>query len=217
MSSLQLIFGNKNYSSWSLRPWILMKHYQVPFEEKRIPLFTDESKQVLSQHYSNGKVPVLMDGDFEVWDSLAILEYISEQYLDGKGWPQNTKARAIARAVSAEMHSSFVAVRNEMPMNCRKQFQDFTYSATAQADVDRICSIWEICRSTYGHSGDWLFGEFSIADAMFAPIALRFHSYCIELTPSAQTYVTNILNHPHIQDWIEAGKTEEEVIGEDEA
>ena len=216
MSSLQLIFGNKNYSSWSLRPWLLMKHYQVSFEEKRIPLFTDESKQVLSQLNSNGKVPVLIDGDFEVWDSLAILEYISEQYLAGKGWPQSSQARAIARAVSAEMHSSFVAVRSEMPMNCRKQFKGFTYSTAAQADIDRICSLWEMCRSTYGDGGDWLFSDFSIADAMFAPIALRFHGYGVELPTNAQTYVTSILHHPHIQAWIEEGKRETEVISADE-
>jgi glutathione S-transferase len=216
MPGLTLIFGNKNYSSWSLRPWIFMRHFQIPFEEKRIPLFTDTTDEQLAPYFSNYKVPVLLDGEFVVWDSLAILEYLSENYLQAKGWPEDVKARAVARSVSAEMHSSFTNLRNVLPMNCRKKFPGFKLSPEVQTDIDRVKAVWRHCREQYGREGDWLFGEFSIADAMYAPVALRFAGYDVQLENLEAAYVQTILNHPDIIDWIDAGTKETEIIGEDE-
>ena len=216
MSNLTLIIGNKNYSSWSLRPWFFMAHHKMEFAEKRIPLFTPTTEQDLAHYNSDFKVPVLQDEELIVWDSLAIMEYLSENHLQGKGWPEDINQRAIARSVSAEMHSSFSHVRNEFPMNCRKQFTQIQPTAGAQREIQRISELWSYCRNQSSNTGPWLFGGFSIADAMFAPIALRFAGYHIALSDSAQSYVETILNHPAIQQWIEAGKQEKEVIGDDE-
>jgi len=216
MAKLTLIFGNKNYSSWSLRPWVLMKHYNISFEEKRVALFTETTNDELAQYYSDFKVPVLKDDDLIVWDSLSILEYVSEKYLQGKGWPHDDKVRATARSVSAEMHSSFMNVRNEMPMNCRKKFKDIKLSAEAEREVERIKTLWRYCRREFGSDGEWLFGKYSIADAMYAPIALRFHGYNIPLEGVEADYVQSVLNQPCIIEWIEAGKNEKEIIDQDE-
>ena len=216
MPELTLVIGNKNYSSWSLRPWIFMTHHGMAFDEKRILLSTDTTAKELARYNSGLKVPILLDGNREIWDTLAILEYLSEQYLDNNGWPADTTARAVARSVSAEMHSSFQNVRNELPMNCRKTFSDIELSEAARQEIDRISSLWRMCRDRYASDGDWLFGEFSIADAMYAPVALRFTGYRISLEPSAQTYVDTVLAHPGIAEWIEAGRQETEIIAEDE-
>jgi len=216
MSDMTLIIGNRNYSSWSLRPWIFMKHYHIEFDEKRIALFTETTDEELAEYNSDFKVPVLKDGDQIIWDSLAILEYVSEKYLESGGWPKDVDARAMARSVSCEMHSSFFNVRNEMPMNCRKSFHDIKLSPEASREVERIIFLWDLCRNRYGEGGEWLFGRYSIADAMFAPIALRFKGYNIALDGTALRYVESVLHHPDIIDWIEAGKIEKEVIGEDE-
>jgi len=217
MTTLTLIFGNKNYSSWSLRPWVFLKQYAIPFNEKRVALFTDTTRQALAAYNSDYKVPVLQDGDFLVWDSLAILEYLSENYLDGRGWPQDTRARARARSISSEMHSSYTAVRSELPMNCRKRFRNVALSTQAQQQIDRIQSLWQQCRSEFGKNGEWLFGDYSAADAMFAPVALRFAGYSIVLNDIAQQYVQSVLNQPAIIEWMTAGKVEQEVIAEDES
>jgi len=216
MSKLTLIIGNKNYSSWSLRPWIFMKQSQIAFSEKRIPLFTDTTDQKLSPYYSNYKVPVLLDGDFIVWDSLAIMEYLSENYLDSKGWPSEARAKAFARSISAEMHSSFFAVRNELPMNCRKKFDNFKIPSDVQKDILRIKDIWRKCKTEYGTQGNWLFGEYSIADAMYAPVVLRFVGYDVPLDGLEKTYVQYVIDQPYIKEWIEAGIEEKEIIELDE-
>ena len=216
MSQLTLVIGNKNYSSWSLRPWFFMQHFQLPFTEKRVALFTDTFEEELAAYGSDSKVPVLQDSELIVWDSLAIMEYLSENHLQNKGWPADTAARAVARSVSNEMHSSFANVRNELPMNCRKTFSGVHLSAAAQREVERIQSLWQLCREKYGKQGEWLFGEFSIADAMFAPVALRFSGYSIALDETAAKYVYQVLHHPAIQEWIAAGKAETEIIAEDE-
>ncbi len=215
MSDLTLVIGNKNYSSWSLRPCFFMQQNQVSFAEKRVALYTDTMEAELAEYESDSKVPILKDGDLIVWDSLSILEYVSEQYLDGKGWPVDPKARAIARSISAEMHSSFSNVRNDMPMNCRKQFQ-IEFSEETQHEIERIKTLWQKCRTEFGAGGEWLFGEFSIADAMYAPIVIRFNGYGVPLDGIEKAYVENMLNNPHIQAWTEAGKIEKEVIDEDE-
>jgi len=216
MNNLTLIFGNKNYSSWSLRPWVFLKHNEIAFKEKRIALFTDTTNKELEQYNSDFKVPVLKDGELVIWDSLSILEYVSEKYLHSKGWPQDEKARAMARSVSAEMHSSFIHVRNELPMNCRKLFKGITLSRYAKKEIERIKMLWRTCRHNYGADGEWLFGKYSIADAMFAPIALRFHGYNITLEGVEADYVTSVLTQPCIIEWIEAGKNEKEIIEADE-
>lgn len=216
MSELTLIIGNKNYSSWSLRPWVFMKHFHIEFKEKRIALFTGTTRNELGQYHSDYKVPLLLDGDFEVWDSLAILEYVSEKYLQSKGWPHAESARAIARSVSAEMHSSFTHMRSELPMNCRKRFDNIQLSSTAQHEVERIKSLWRHCRQQFGSEGEWLFGQYSIADAMFSPVALRFYGYNIKLGGVEADYVNSVLNQPCITEWIESAKIEKEIIKEDE-
>lgn len=216
MSKLKLIIGNKNYSSWSLRPWILLKHYQVDFEEKRVALFTATTNDELADYNSDFKVPILKDNELIVWDSLSILEYISETYLSNRGWPADAQARAVAKSISCEMHSSYFNVRNELPMNCRKKFEGIKLSHDAEQEVKRIKSLWRMCRNDYGNNGKWLFGDYSIADAMFAPIALRFVGYNIPLSGAEADYVQSVLNHPAIVEWVEAGKLETEVIAEDE-
>ncbi|KHF26385.1 glutathione S-transferase [Solemya velum gill symbiont] len=193
-----------------------MKHYQVVFEEKRIALFTDTTTDELSIYNSDFKVPILKENEFEVWDSLSILEYVSEQYLSGQGWPADANARAVARSISTEMHSSFFNVRNELPMNCRKEFNGIKLSEGAVSEIERIKELWRRCRSEYGSGGEWLFGKYSIADAMFAPVALRFNGYNIQLDGIEKEYVNSVLAHPAIVEWIEAAKLETEVITEDE-
>jgi len=216
MPNLTLIIGNKNYSSWSLRPWIFLKQSQIEFAEKRVALFTETTNQELSEYNSDFKVPILKDGSLLVWDSLAILEYVSEKYLDSGGWPQDSNARAVARSISCEMHSSFSNVRNEMPMNCRKKFQKIELSSAALKEIDRIKDLWRQCRSQFGANGEWLFGDYTIADAMYAPIALRFYGYSIPLTGVEETYIQSVLRQPGIIDWIEAGKAETEILEENE-
>ena len=216
MAELTLIIGNKNYSSWSLRPWVFMRHHQIAFEEKRIALFTETTADELSEYGSDCKVPILKDGDLIVWDSLSILEYISGKYLNSRGWPRDSDSRAVARSVSAEMHSSFANVRNELPMNCRKKFKNIRLSPNAEREVDRIRALWRKCRTEFGQEGEWLFGQYSIADAMFAPVALRFEGYDIPLEGMEEAYVKSVLKQPCIIEWIEAGKLEKEIIEADE-
>ena len=216
MSMPTLVIGNKNYSSWSLRPWVLLRHNDIPFEEKRIALFTPSTDTELAPYGSDAKVPILKHGDLIVWDSLAILEYISETWLCGAGWPEEPGARAVARSVSAEMHSSFVNVRSEFPMNCRKHFFNVKPSAAAAAEIGRIQGLWDDCRQRFGQAGPWLFGRYTIADAMFAPVVLRFHGYNIGLEGPSADYMAMVLQQPAIIEWIEAGKQETEIIAEDE-
>ena len=216
MTDLTLIIGNKNYSSWSLRPWIFMKHFNIKFTEKQVALFTDTTNDELSEYYSDFKVPVLKDGELIVWDSLSIMEYVSEKYLQSKGWPKDEKNRSTARSISAEMHSSFMNLRNELPMNCRKSFNDIKLSNDAEQEIDRVKALWRYCRRELGSTGEWLFGEYSIADAMYAPIALRLHGYNIPLDGIEADYVDSVLNQPNIISWINSGKLEKEVIEEDE-
>lgn len=212
MPGLTLVIGNKNYSSWSLRPWLLMKHFGLEFAEHRVALFTAGSDRQLAPWFSDGKVPVLQDGDLVVWDSLAILEYLSAQFLDGHGWPADAGARAVARSVSAEMHSSFSILRNALPMNCRKRFHDIPLSDAARHEIERVKVLWRRCRTEFGSGGDWLFGRFSIADAMFAPVALRFFGYTVPLTGIEAAYVRTVLEHPHIVAWMAASAAETEII-----
>ena len=208
MSELTLVIGNKNYSSWSLRPWILMKHLGVEFREVLIQLGEPQTRDEIDKYGPSGKVPVLRRGSFRVWDSLAICEYVSE-LSGGRGWPQDPEARAIARSVSAEMHSGFVNLRSEWPLNARARNRRTAMTPGLEADVDRVEEIWGDCRSRYGKSGGpWLFGEYSIADAMYAPVVLRFNTYGAQLSEAARWYMAAVIEDPALQDWMRAAKEE---------
>ena len=212
---MQLIIGNKNYSSWSLRPWLLLRHFNIEFDEIRIPLFTDEFETTLKKYTDAGKVPVLIDDKTTVWDSLAICEYISEQYLQGKGYPLDTAARAECRSASAEMHSSFFQLREHMPMNCRAQ-RSITITEDMAVEIQRIDQLWQNLRSKYQQQGEWLFGEFSIADCMYAPMASRFHSYQPELSAVSRDYISSLMRHPQLKIWYQQSAAETEVITQSE-
>jgi glutathione S-transferase len=216
VTTLTLVIGNKNYSSWSLRPWLFMRHAGIPFAERRVALSTATTAAELAELDSNGKVPVLLDAEFVVWDSLAILEYLSEKFLQGAGWPADARLRALGRCVSAEMHSSFAALRRALPMNCRKRFPGFPISGEVGRDIERVQSLWARCYQGHGRTQDWLLGEFSIADAMYAPVALRFHGYDVKLSEPAQAYVKKVLGHPAVGAWMDAAARETEVIVEEE-
>lgn len=209
---MQLIIGNKNYSSWSLRPWLLLSHHKLPFDEVRIPLDQDDTQATLAKYTDAGKVPVLLDGDLTVWDSLAICEYASERYLGGKGWPDDLRARAQARACCAEMHSGFTEIRRRLPMNCRATGRQVPMDAALNREIARIEQIWSTNRETISASGPWLFGEFSIADCMFAPVVFRFNTYGIKVSDCASRYMELVLNHDAIQEWIRQAIAETEVL-----
>lgn len=216
MSELALVIGNKNYSSWSLRPWVFMQQNNIEFREIRVTLSVETTAEQLAEYGSDLKVPVLKDGNLLVWDSLSILEYLSEKYLDCKGWPGDPTARATARSVSCEMHSSFSSIRNALPMNCRKTFHDIRLSTQTKREIERVKLLWRQCRTGFGRHGEWLFGDYSIADAMYAPIALRFHGYGIALEGIEKAYVQSVLEQPCIKNWIAASVLEKEIIAEDE-
>lgn len=213
MADFTLIIGNKNYSSWSLRPWLVLKQAGVEFAEIRIPLYTPVSREQILQYSPAGKVPVLHHGSLVVWDSLAICEYIAELFPDRHLWPQSTAARAVARAVSAEMHAGFQPLRQHLSMNCRARIPKRDLLPEVQADVDRILAIWRTCRQEFGTGGDFLFGsQFTIADALYAPVVSRFITYEIALDPIAQAYVDAIWSLPALQEWRSAAEVETEVI-----
>jgi glutathione S-transferase len=205
--ALTLVIGNKNYSSWSLRPWLVMRHFGVPFEEVRLPLDTPEFERGIERWSPSGRVPVLHRGDLVVWDSLAIAEYVNEAFLDGRAWPSDRAQRAVARAASAEMHSGFQALRNELPLNCRKRAKNFVPSTEAKRDIDRIGELWRECRAHAG-GGEFLFGDFSIADAMYAPVVLRFRTYGIALGDVERRYADAILALPAVREWLAAAEAE---------
>ena len=212
MSQLTLIIGNKNYSSWSLRPWLYLKHSGIAFDEKRIALYQEDTASLLQTYSPSAKVPALRHGGVTIWDSLAICEYIAELFPLSRGWPQDIEARAIARAVSAEMHSGFNALRSELPMNIRKRFHDIKLSAAAGKDIDRILSIWAFCRERYGGDGPCLFGEFSIADAMFAPVVWRLDIYDIDVPATARAYMDSLLSLDSMRLWQQSALEELEVL-----
>ena len=210
--SLTLVIGNKNYSSWSLRPWLFLKHHGIPFDEIRIPLYRADSQSRIAAYSPAGKVPVLLDGGLTVWDSLAILEHLAERFPQTAGWPEAASARAQARAVSAEMHAGFQALRSHCGMNCRRPPSAKALPEAARQDIARIGQIWQDCREQNADNGPWLFGRFSIADAMYAPVALRFHGYRLDAGPAAREYVDTVLGHPAMAEWIAAGRAEAETI-----
>ena len=207
---LTLVIGNKNYSSWSLRPWLAIKQAGIAFDEIRIPLYGEGSKERLLSYSPSGKVPVLIDGNLTVWDSLAICEYLAETH--SSLWPQDAMARAVARAVSAEMHSGFVNLRNHMSMNIRKNYTGLGMGEGVAEDIARVAAAWEECRRRFGAAGPFLFGRFSIADAMYAPVVTRFITYGVTLPAAVRPYVEAVLALPPLQEWISAANAENESI-----
>jgi glutathione S-transferase len=206
-----LVIGNKAYSSWSLRPWLLMKQVGIGFEEIRLSLYEDDSKQKILQYSATGKVPVLKDGDLTIWDSLAICEYLAEKYPEKRLWPSATAARACARSISAEMHSGFTNLRTQMPMNVRREIRGRAKTPEVVAEISRIEAIWNDCRSRFGSQGSFLFGAFSIADAMYAPVVSRLRTYGVTLAEEAGEYADAIHALPAMQEWIAAAHAETEV------
>ena len=211
---MKLVIGNKNYSSWSLRPWILLHHAQLSFDEVNIPLFTDEGTVLIDEWCPAKRVPVLHDGPLVLWDSLAICEYIADKVTDRSLWPERTDDRARARAMSAEMHSSFSELRESMPMNCRRTVSGYVPSLDVQIDINRIVQLFE--DALQQSKGPWLFGNYTVADAMFAPVASRFKTYHINLPALSQGYVERTLDDPPMRDWYAAAKAENSVIEQHE-
>ena len=209
---MKLVIGNKNYSSWSLRPWLLLEHFAIPFEEVRIALYTPESRPLLKTHSPSGKVPALIDGTVAIWDSLAICEYVAELEAARTAWPEDRAARAIARSVAAEMHSGFATLRELMPMNVRARGRRVDRTAALGDDIARVQELWTSCRERAGSDGPWLFGRFSIADAMFAPVACRFRTYDVACAGTAAAYLATLLAHPALQRWSAAAERETEVV-----
>lgn len=216
---MQLVIGNKNYSSWSLRPWLLLNSFNIDFEEVLVSLSANGLSERLAQYSSSKKVPVLIDGDCRIWDSLAICQYVSDTYLQGKGWPEDILLKSRAYSIVCEMHSSFSDLRNELPMNCKAR-RKIDISSQVDKDVQRIQSIWEECFDMV-QSQDidepWLLGGFSIADCFYAPVASRFKTYEIVLSEKSQNYCERILQHPSMLAWYKSAELEDEIINEDEA
>ena len=205
---LKLILGNKNYSSWSLRPWIAMRHAGIPFDEEVIPLYEPGSAERIAAHSPTGKVPVLIDGDMVIWESLAILDHVAERFAKAQLWPADLKARAHARAISAEMHAGFIPLRRHCPMNMRRESKKLELTTDVAANVRRIDQIWTECRERFGDGGPFLFGTFGAADAMYAPIVSRFASYAIAVGPAAEAYMAAVMALPAWKEWRNAGIAE---------
>jgi glutathione S-transferase len=214
MAPLTLVIGNKNYSSWSLRAWLLMKHAGAVFEEIVVPLNSPATREEIERFGPSGRVPVLRDGELRVWDSLAICEYVVE--LTGKGWPEKRAARAVARSVCAEMHSGFTTLRSLWPMNARARNRRTAVTPALEADIERIDEIWNDCRQRFGSGGPWLFGEYSVADAMYAPAVLRFNTYGACISQTARWYMASVLEDGALQEWLQAAKQEPWTIDADE-
>jgi glutathione S-transferase len=207
--ALKLVIGNKNYSSWSMRPWLALRANNIAFDEIFIPLYTGAADKARILDFTHsGKVPALIDGDITIWDSLSIIEYVAERFPETRLWPEDRARRAHARSISAEMHSGFVALRNECGMNLHRPIRAIALSADAQANVARIQQIWIECRERHAKLGPFLFGAFGGADAMFAPVVHRFRTYAIPLAPEAQAYMDTMLSLPAFQEWTRAGLAE---------
>ena len=214
MADFTIYIANKNYSSWSLRAWLMMKRSGASFEEVMIPLRQPDTHTLIMRHSPSGKVPALRHGKTMIWESLAIAEYLDEQFPAKKLWPSSIQGRAVARAVSAEMHAGFVHLRRHLPMNMRGHFPHRGLTQEAQADVNRISALWRDCRKRFKAKGGFLFGQFSIADAMFAPVVSRFRTYAVEMDADAKAYCDAIEIWPAYQEWFAAAKNEPMIIEE---
>jgi glutathione S-transferase len=208
---LTLVIGNKNYSSWSMRPWVAATAFGIPFTEVRVLLDQPDTATRIAHYSAAGRVPVLIAGtEMTIWDSLAICEYLAEQFPDKHMWPQDVAARAMARSVVAEMHSGFVGLRTAMSMNIKASLPGRGRTPEAQADIGRICEMWEECLSRFGHH-NFLFGDFSIADAFYAPVVMRFKTYGVALAPALQAYCDRVQAHPAVARWVREALAETDI------
>lgn len=215
--SLVLVIGNKTYSSWSLRAWLLLAHFGIDFDEILIPLDEPDTKERILRHSPSGKVPCLIDGDLAVWDTFSITEYLAERFPDRGLWPADPYARAVARSVSAEMHSGFPALREACPMNLRKRFAFKGWGgAAAAAEVRRIEQLWADCRARFGGKGAFLFGAFSAADAIYAPVVMRLDRYDWDVTAESRAYMDAVLSLPSVKRWADDAADEPWIIVADE-
>jgi glutathione S-transferase len=214
--ALKLTLGNKNYSSWSFRPWIALKVAGIPFEEEVISLNAEDFKARVGRISGTGKVPALADGDVHVWESLAILEYVAEKFPQAGLWPADPAARALARAIASEMHAGFVPLRRHLPMNMWRPVMTRELTPEAAANVRRIEAIWTDCRNRCGNGGPFLFGAFGAADAMYAPVVSRFHTYAVEVNGPARRYMDAVMALPAWAEWQAAALQEPWVLPEDE-
>lgn len=213
-----LVIGDKNYSSWSLRPWLLMRMFDIPFSETHVVLRKPESRDAILEHSPSGKVPLLKGPDGPIWDSLAIAEYLSDLYPDRGLWPADTRLRAIARAVSCEMHSGFAPLCDQLPMDCNRSLTPPDLSDGTRQDIARIVAVWTHCLKA-ATDGPFLFGRFSVADAMYAPVTSRFRTYSIDLGAfgddgTAQSYVDTLLDLPAMKTWFAEARAQLEERGE---
>jgi glutathione S-transferase len=213
---LRLVIGNKNYSSWSLRPWLAMKATGIAFEETLVPLDAPDFKARLATFGGAGKVPLLIDGEILIWESLAILEYLAEKFPAAGLWPKDTAARAHARAIASEMHSGFSSLRSQLPMNIVRRVISRPLDAGAAADVARVQSVWSESRKRFGANVPFLFGAVGAADAMYAPVVSRFHTYAVEVGAGARDYMAAMMALPAWQEWREAARRETSVLPHDE-
>ena len=212
---LKLIIGNRAYSSWSMRGWLAVKQSGEEFEELVVPMFDDKwEKRREGDEFapSLGKVPILWDGDCVVWDSLAIIEFLADRVGRERYWPEEASARAVARSMSAEMHSSFPNLRREMPMNVRKSYPSKDLGDDVRADVERVLQLWAQARARFGGTGDYLFGDWCAADMMYAPVVTRFLTYGVQVPNFAAVYMKAVLSHPHVAEWIDKAQDEPWVI-----
>ncbi|MFT4045654.1 MAG: glutathione S-transferase family protein [Solimonas sp.] len=208
MHPLTLYIGSKRLSSWSLRPWLLIRHHGLPFGEALIALDTPETQARILTHSPSGRVPALAHGDVRVWESLAICEYLAETFALPRAWPLDPASRATARSISHEMHSGFADLRRELPFNATRAPGRVAVSAAVAADIARVRQIWREARRRHGSDGEWLFGKFGIADAMYAPVAIRFFIYDVPLDGVERDYMHSVILHPAVQEWMEAATLE---------
>lgn len=212
VAEFTLVIGNKNYSSWSLRPWLALRHAGIDFDELLIPLSENGTKAEIMKHSASGRVPILKHGDLTVWDSLAICEYAAELSPEAALWPQDKADRALARSIASEMHTGFTALRQHMPMNIRSSFPEEGRKPGVKEDIDRIASLWRQVRSRHEAAGPFLFGTFTIADAMFAPVVTRFRTYGVSLGEVEQAYADAVWALPSMKEWAKAASDEPMII-----
>ena len=214
MADLTLVIGNKNYSSWSLRGWYLLRQAEIPFEEIRLSLDTAEFRKQVVRYSPAGRVPLLLSPEGAIWDSLAIAEYVAESFPDKKLWPDCVIRRAFARSMCAEMHAGFPVLRACLPMNCRAHARSVVGDEALGADIDRVLDLWHDCLEK--SHGPWLFGDFSVADAMFAPVISRFVTYQIPLDGAIADYSNTVMDSVAMREWVSAAEAESEVLPREE-
>jgi glutathione S-transferase len=216
VAALKLLIANKAYSSWSMRPWLVLKQAEIPFSEEKFSFNDPQLKQKLRQASPSGWVPVLIDGDLVVWDSLAIVEYLAERFPDRQLWPADARARAVARSMCAEMHAGFALLRSALAMNFDADLPGKGWNVKVQAEIDRLVAMWQDARARFGAGGPFLFGRFSIADAFFAPIVRRFLGYAIPLPPVAAEYARSVAALPAYQEWAADARAEDDFVARNE-